>query len=76
MYVVVWCNLGIITLLYSDANGEPVMRRVWSKSVKEFRLKRVYTDKTYKFRDVLMAKILQMAEAPTTTIRLLSAHSK
>ena len=52
------------------------MRRVWSKSVKEFRLKRVYTDKTYKFRDVLMAKILQMAEAPTTTVRPVSEHSK
>ena len=49
------------------------MRRVWSKSAKEFRLKRVYEDKTFKFRDILMSKILEKGKDATTYVQPVSS---
>ena len=50
----------------TDENGEPVKRSVWSKAVKDFRLRNVYTDKTVKFRENIKERILLKAVAPTT----------
>ena len=56
-----------------DSDGSPMMRRVWSKSAKEFRLKRVYEDKTFKFRDILMSKILEKGKDATTYVQPVSS---
>lgn len=44
-----------------DTNGEPVYRMLWSKAVKDFRLRKVYKPKTYVYKSQLLAAIIQHA---------------
>lgn len=53
------------SILFSESDGTPKLRMVWTKSSKSFRLRQVYHPKTYQFRQRLLKDIL--ADAVHTT---------
>lgn len=53
-----FCNKRFVIL---DANGDPKMRMVWSKAVKDYRLRKVYAKKTFVFRQQLLKDMLDRA---------------
>ena len=44
-----------------DCNGDPKMKLSWSKAVKDYRLRKLYVEKTYNFRHQLLSDILDRA---------------
>ena len=63
----------VSTHSHIDKNGEVMMRRIWSKANKEFRLRKVYSEKTFNFRKTIMDRILMKAKAPTKQLPGVSA---
>lgn len=52
-------------IIYTDKSGEIVYRMIWSKGAKGFRLRKVYQDKTFLFRQVIKENVLKRAKYPT-----------
>jgi len=48
------------------------MRLVWSKDVKDYRLKNVYVPKSYKFKDHILRNIMSEAIKPTPVVARVS----